>query len=324
MSKLPILLTRTLLPSLVALVLCGAAPEASAGLRDRLGMGGRTGTADIPTCARPLGSLAVLEPEDRRDWWSGEQLPAPSRLIKAFVSRSRCFTLVDRGAGLELANQERALGASGQLRNRSNMGKGQMRAADYALIPDVVSRNSDAGGGRIGGVVSSLIGGRAGSLVGDLSLRRRTADVTLALTDLRSSEQVAVTEGNARRTDLGWAGQGTLWGAGGLGRLGLGGYTTTEMGKVITLAYLQAYRQLVSELGGLPADPVNAAAAQAVSLLKPGRLLADPQGSGAAVRTLEAGQLLYPTGARQGRMWEVDDEMGNRGWVNATLLQQAR
>src|SRR5690606_24316952 len=55
--------------------------------------------AQIPVCDKPLGTIAVIEPEDAVNWWTGQQLPAPSRLIKAFVSRSRCFTLVDRGAG---------------------------------------------------------------------------------------------------------------------------------------------------------------------------------------------------------------------------------
>ena len=42
--------------------------------------------AQIPTCARPLGSISVLEPENATNWWSGQQLPAPSKLIKVFVS----------------------------------------------------------------------------------------------------------------------------------------------------------------------------------------------------------------------------------------------
>ncbi|MFX8903256.1 hypothetical protein ABTM99_20425, partial [Acinetobacter baumannii] len=60
-------------------------------------------TAQIPTCAKPLGTISVIEPEDATDWWTGQQLPAPSKLIKYFVQRSRCFTLLDRGAGLDAA-----------------------------------------------------------------------------------------------------------------------------------------------------------------------------------------------------------------------------
>src|SRR5690606_21656878 len=63
--------------------------------------------AQIPVCAQPLGAISVIEPEDGVHWWSGQQLPAPSRLIKVFVNKSRCFTLVDRGAGLGAAMRER-------------------------------------------------------------------------------------------------------------------------------------------------------------------------------------------------------------------------
>ena len=94
--------------------------------------------AQIPTCARPLGSISVLEPEDATNWWTGQQLPAPSKLIKVFVSKSRCFTLVDRGAGMNAAMRERELAAGGELRQRSNLGKGQIKAADYVMVPDLI------------------------------------------------------------------------------------------------------------------------------------------------------------------------------------------
>jgi hypothetical protein len=34
--------------------------------------------------------------------------------------------------------------------------------------------------------------------------------------------------------------------------------------------------------------------------------------------------MLYPTGNRADLMWEVDDELGNRGWVNSTLVGLSR
>ena len=42
------------------------------------------------------------------------------------------------------------------------------------------------------------------------------------------------------------------------------------------------------------------------------------------MRDIEPGMLLYPTGTREGTMWEVEDEVGNRGWVNSTQLSNAR
>src|SRR3546814_10797701 len=55
-------------------------------------------TGEIPVCSRSLGTLAVVESQGR-NWWSGQRLASPTALIKVFVNRSRCFTLVDRGVG---------------------------------------------------------------------------------------------------------------------------------------------------------------------------------------------------------------------------------
>jgi curli biogenesis system outer membrane secretion channel CsgG len=280
--------------------------------------------AEIPTCAKPLGTISVLEPEDSVDWWSGQQLPAPSKLIKVFVNKSRCFTLVDRGAGLDAAKRERDLGASGELRNRSNVGKGQMKAADYVMTPDLIARNSNAGGNAIGGLIGGLVGGRAGAAIGGLNFQKKTADVVLTVTDVRSTEQVAMAEGSAKKTDIGWGAGGGLFGGSGFGAGGASGYANTEIGQVITLAYLQAYTDIVAQLGGLPANASAANAQQAVTMTKPGRLFANPKGTGKVVRTLDPGMMLYPTGNKEGMMWEVEDELGNKGWVSSTLLELSR
>lgn len=280
--------------------------------------------AEIPVCSKSLGTISVLEPEDTVNWWSGQQLPAPSKLIKVFVNKSRCFTLVDRGAGMAAMQYERELASSGELRGRSNVGKGQIKAADYVMVPDLISQNSNAGGNAIGGLLGGLVGGRAGAIASGLNFKSKTADVVLTVTDVRSSEQVAMAEGNAKKTDIGWGAGGGLFSGGGFGAAGAGGYANTEIGQVITLAYLQAYTDLIAQLGGLPDNASAANAQQAVTVTKPGRLLANAAGTGKAVRTLDPGMMLYPTGTKEGVMWEVEDELGNKGWVSSTLLELSR
>lgn len=278
--------------------------------------------AGIPTCSRNLGAIAVLEPE--QNWWSAYQLASPTSVIKVFVNKSRCFTLVDRGKGMAAMQAERELASSGDLRGGSNLGKGQIKAADYVLIPDLVSQNANASGNNVGALLGGLLGShKAAALVGGLNIKRKTADVVLTVTDVRSSEQVAMTEGHATKTDLGWgAGAGVF--AGGFAGAGASGYANTEIGQVVTLAYLQAYSDLVAQLGGLPASASAANVQQAVTMQKPGRLLKQADGKGGAVRDLDPGMMLYPTGNKQALMWEVDDELGNRGWVNSTLFGLSR
>ena len=278
----------------------------------------------IPVCTKKLGSISVIEPEDTTNWWTGQQLPAPSKLIKVFVNKSKCFTLVDRGAGMDAAMRERALASSGELRGRSNVGKGQIKAADYVMVPDLIAQNSNAGGSGVGALVGGLLGGsRGAALGGALNFKKKTADVVLTITDVRSSEQVAMSEGSAKKTDIGFGVGGGLFGGSGLGAAGVGGYANTEIGQVITMAYLQAYTDIVNQLGGLPENASAASASQAVTVSKPARLFASADGK-KAVRPLDVGMMLYPTGTKQGVMWEVEDELGNKGWVSSTVLELSR
>ena len=279
--------------------------------------------AQIPVCSKKLGTIAVYEPENR--WWVDLKLESPEALLKIFVQKSRCFTLVDRGKGLSAAQQERELAGQGQLRGGSNLGKGQMKAADYVLVPDIVSKNADAGGTNIGGLLGGLIGGGAGAIVSHISINSSTADVTLTVTDVRSSEQVALAEGHASKSDIGFGVGGGGWGRSGFGGLGVSGYQNTQIGQVVTLAYIDAYTKLVNDMGASISDNASADnAAQAVTVAKPGRMYAAPKGKGKVVRSLSVGMMLYPTGNKDGVWWEVADEMGNTGWVSNLILELAK
>src|SRR5712692_8706261 len=280
-------------------------------------------SAEIPICSKKLGSVSVVEPAS--DWWREQGLGSPEALIKVFVRKSSCFTLVDRGKGMQAIQAERALAASGDLRGGSNLGQGQIKAADYVLVPDLISSNDKAGGHRVGGLIGGLVGNRrAGAVVAGINTKKKTADVALTLTDVRSSEEVATVEGHAKETDIRWGGHGTLFSSSGFGGAGASGYSDTEIGQVITLAYLQAYTNMVDQLGGLPDNASAAGATQAVVMNKPGRMYATPDTNGQVIKALEAGTMLYPTGEKRDLLWEVTDELGAKGWVSSLLFQLAR
>lgn len=309
--------SRSLIAAVAALLAVSTAPAlAETAQQERAAK-----SAEIPVCAQKLGVLAVVEPE--RNWWHDYDLPSPEALIRMFVNRSKCFTLVDRGKGMEAARAERELASEGELRRGANVGKGQVKAADYVLVPDLVARNQDASGRNIGGLIGGLIGGTTGAVIGGINLKSKTADVMLTVTDVRSSEQVAMTEGHARKTDLGWAGGAGLW-SGGFGGFGASGYDNTEIGQVITLAYLDAYTRLVNELRAFPENASRANDQQAVTLTRPGRMFSGPSDRSEVVRDLDPGMMLYPTGQKQGVLWEVEDEIGNKGWVSSLLFELAK
>lgn len=278
--------------------------------------------AEIPTCSHRIGTLAIREPENR--WWEGLGLESPEALLKIFVQRSGCFTLVDRGKGFEMAQQERALAAGGALRGGSNIGGGQVRAADYILVPDITSKNGNAGGTNIGGFLGGFIGGGVGALVSNINISSKTADVILSVTNVRTSEQQAMAEGHGSKTDVGFGVGGGGGGWGGFGGLGVNNYQNTAIGQVVTLAYIDAYTNLVGQMGGLSDAPAQDAAQQTVTLSRPGVLRASASEKGKVVRTLDAGMTLYPTGNSQGVWREVSDEVGNKGWVSNASLSLAK
>jgi hypothetical protein len=280
--------------------------------------------AAIPHCARKLGTLSVIEPEGDVHWWTQQQLPSPTKLIKVFVNKSGCFTLVDRGMGMNAAMRERALAAGGELRGGANLGKGQVKAADYVMVPDLVSSNANAGGSALGALAGGLIGGGAGRLVGSINISSKTSDVVLIVTDVRSSEQVAMTEGHGEKNDIGLGASGAFFGSQGLGGAGIGGYANTTIGQVISMAYLDAYTKLVNEMGGMPGNASAANARQSGTVRVATRMFTSASMKGKAVRSLAPGMTVYPTGDKAGVIWEVEDEHGNRGWISSENFDLAR
>lgn len=218
------------------------------------------GVAEIPVCTKKLGTVAVVEPDNH--WWTALNLGSPEAIIKLFVMKSGCFGLVDRGKGLQSRALERALADNGELQGGSNIGRAQVKAADYFIVPDLVTKNANSGGFGLGGALGGMIGGGFGGVLGGLKVSKKEANVTLTLVNSRTTEQERLVEGYARKSDVGFGGGGGGWWGGGLAAAGGSSYQNTDVGQVIVLAYLDAYKQMVTQLGGLPIDP-SAAAPQA-------------------------------------------------------------
>jgi hypothetical protein len=137
------------------------------------------------------------------------------------------------------------LGNSGDLQDGSNVGKGQLQAADFVMTPDIqVTGNTGgvgaavAGLGRLFGSAGAAIGGMVGGV------KFKEAKTSLLISDVRSGIQVAAAEGVAKKTDFGIGGWGYGGGAFGSG----GGYTNTPEGKMIAAGLLDNYNQVVIQI----------------------------------------------------------------------------
>src|SRR5690606_37432169 len=112
--------------------------------------------------------------EDQRAPWYYQlrneyKLQSTVPLIRLLVQQSNCFVVVERGErGMNAMSQERTLEASGEMRQGSNFGRGQMVSADYSLNPSISFSQSDAGGvgAALGGFGRSL--GLLGAVAGNM------------------------------------------------------------------------------------------------------------------------------------------------------------
>jgi len=278
-------------------------------------------TAELPTCSQPIGTLALSEPDNR--WWIDLDLGSPEALLRVYAQKSGCFKLVNRSQrGMAAMQQERALASGGELRGGGAVGKGQMVEAEFTLIPDIVTANRNRGGMRIGGLLGAVVPGVGGALLGGLDVKKRSANVVLNVVNNKSSEEF-VMEGSATKTDVGFGGGGGIFAGGFLGAGGASGYAESEIGQVVALAYLDAFRKLVSDLGGMEGAIGGPAPEKAVVMKNAGRMFTGPSVS-SVLKPLDAGAMLYPTGNKQNGFWEVTDELGTKGWVSEVAIGVAR
>jgi curli biogenesis system outer membrane secretion channel CsgG len=277
--------------------------------------------AELPKCTKPVGTIALAEPETR--WWGDLGLGSPEALIRVYVQQSKCFRLVNRSnRGMAAMGRERDLAASGEIRKGGSIGKGQMVQADFTVIPDIVTGNANKGGLNIGGILGAVVPGIGGALLGGLNIKKKSANVILNVVNNKSSEEFVV-EGQSKKTDLGWGGGGGGFGGGVFGAAGASGYDNTEMGQVIALAYLDAYTKMVADLGGVTQSASAAQTERAVSMKRSGRMFASAN-IGKMVKELDSGAVLYPTGTKQNGFWEVEDELGTKGWVPEASITIAK
>lgn len=224
------------------------------------GVTAQNASSQLCHCDEPLGTLAVHE-DQTLGWWGyyysryphlGSTVP----VLRMMIQQSNCFVVVDRGRAMGNMMQERQLQASGEMRQGSNFGKGQMVAADYTMDPSIqFSQQGTSGyGGGIAGVLPGAVrnlGVLAGAVAGGLETNE--AATTLLLVDNRSGVQVAAAVGSAKNFDFNFFG-------GALGKsfaTGGGGFTNTPEGKVITAAFMDSYNQMVQAVRNYSAQTIK-------------------------------------------------------------------
>jgi hypothetical protein len=309
----------------------GSAVQGAAGTQ------GSTGAKGLEHCDKPMGAVAVVEPQDQiLGYLRSYNLQSPVGLIRMMIQQSNCFIVVERGVGMQNALQERAFAQSGELRQNSNVGAGQMVTADFVLTPSVVFSENNAGA--VGGAVGGLLGRRAaavGAIAGGLKFKE--AQTSMLLADARSTVQVAAAEGSTRKADMALG--GSLFGGGGGGSVG--GYGDTNEGKIIAAAFLDNYNQIVGVVRGDASlqRSVGTLAQEAAAggQMKTGaafaegdvlipkianvKLLAGPVDDAKPLATLDRGEELVVIGKIENGFVSVQGANGS-GWVKTVLMNK--
>jgi len=98
------------------------------------GTEGSVGDNGLEHCPKPMGALAVVEPQQEILYGLRRyNLQSPVGLIRMMIQQSNCFIVVERGVGMQNMMQERQLAEAGHARQGSNIGGGQMVAADFIM-----------------------------------------------------------------------------------------------------------------------------------------------------------------------------------------------
>ncbi|MDR2216202.1 MAG: hypothetical protein LBE59_10240 [Nevskiaceae bacterium] len=298
--------------------------------------GAEGASGELERCDKPMGAMAVVEPQDYvMSSLARFQLQSPVSLIRLMIQQSNCFIVVERGQGMANLMQERALAGGGELRGGSNVGGGQMVAADFVLTPNVIFSENNAGG--VGGAIGGIIGGGRGRVLGALvgGLKFKEAQTSMLVADARSGIQVAAAEGSTRKADLG-LGLG-LFGGGAAGAVG--GYANTNEGKIIAASLLDNYNNVVRvvrndpnlqrDVGTLAQEAASGGTTKAGAVFNEGdilapkiagvKVLATAADDGKAVATLDRNEEMIFMGAEENGYVQVESGKGS-GWVKKILV----
>ena len=307
--------------------------QGGSSVKGAAGTEGDVGADGLEHCAKPLAAMAVVEPQS--EYLLALQrynLQSPVGLIRLMIQQSNCFIVVERGQGLRNMEQERALSAGGQTRAGSNMGGGQMVAADFILTPGVVFSEGNAGG--IGGAAAGLLGHKAAAVASGLKFKE--AQTSMLVSDSRSGVQVAAAEGSTKKADL-RLGAGLFGGAGGVAA---GGYGNTNEGKIIAAAFMNNYNKIVGvvrgdpslqrNVGSLKEEAAGGGTRKAGAVFEEGdtlspkiagvRLLSSPSESAKVIATLGRGDEMVVVGSEEKDGYIQVETGAGKGWVKKTLV----
>jgi hypothetical protein len=264
---------------------------------------------DLTRCARPYGSVAVVDGDSQG--WTAYGLSSPRGLIAAMAVESGCFTVHDPASGVAASYLMNVVAG-----DKEEIDRGTELAK--TAITEGLIRSGAAGQvlGRVpmGGALMGAFGGFGG--------KKKTIAAGIRMISPQTGMTIVTGQGAVTKTAFNFGGIG-----GGLASAAQGsGYGASKDGQQLSAAFIMAFNSVIAQGSALTrATPV---AARPSAPATPGAVIAidtsmreTPTKSGAVVRSLRAGTSLKPTGQRQGLFVEMTDDFGSKGWVSVEDLK---
>jgi hypothetical protein len=280
----------------------------------------------LAKCEQPIGSIAVVDGDTQG--WTKYGLSSPRDLIAAMAAQSGCFTLQANGSGAPADFLVNAIAG-----DKEEVDQG-MNLAKTAVTEGLV--RSGMAGRMMGGIP---FGGQALGMFGGFGGKKKTVAAGLRVINPATGQTIASGSGEQSKTKVTIGGLGGMGGnpwadaareniiARGYGDYVDSGYATSKDGQMLTSAFVLAFNNLVAQRAALATAKAARPAAVTPVATRPGyttaidtKLYAGPA-KGEAVRSLRAGTMLTPTGAREGLFVEVNDAYGTKGWVSVEDLK---
>lgn len=238
---------------------------------------------ETPRCTQNLGTVTIADTQGALFNQLG--VGAPSELLRYLVRESGCFTLIERGPGMDVVERERGLGAAGRIRTAdfvlvaelanpieadsgdsrrgllgslaSSGGRLLLQAGVAAVtqgqgadmgagMAQMLSSGANLAGNQLDQALSSRTVDSIKDLKKDIAKGKEDAQVVFSLSSVPLAETVGYTRAVANKDD--WRRlriRDNHFG----GRVGAG-YETEDEGKTLALAFVRGYADLVTSLGG--------------------------------------------------------------------------
>lgn len=263
---------------------------------------------ELVTCDQSIGTIAIVEGDTQG--WAEFDLGSPRQLINSLAMDSGCFTPHSAASGEPADFLMNVIAGSSEEVDQS------IEIAKTAAVEGLVRS------GAAGQVLGRVPG--AGAVMGMFNMfggKKKRVAAGIKLLSPATGMTIVTGSATVKRSSLSFRGA-SPWNA----RAEQVGYRDSRKGKQLVEAFVIAFNEVVGQkavIASLPSPAASVSAAQPSNVATVNiatSMMAMPMGDAEALRGLEPGTTLNPTGRREGLFVEVEDNFGTKGWVSVEAL----